>query len=237
MASDAVRRADNDDDDRAALVRGYYDGVAREYDSSMEAFDRVMLGRGRRRVCSGARGRTLEMGVGTGANLAHYPPDASVTAIDVSPEMLAIARQHAQELDLDIELRLGDAHDLVFADDEFDTVTATLLLSTVPDPQRVVSEMRRVLRPGGRVLLLDFVRCPVVPLRWVERALKPLTARSGFSLPREPLDYLGVAGLTVDHVDQFRPALIVNGFRCVIEEVGASKASSDRERDRADIGK
>ena len=73
MASDATRRADNHESDRTALVRGYYDRVAHGYDSSMEGFERVVLERGRRRLCS-RRGRTLEMGVGTGANLAHYPP-------------------------------------------------------------------------------------------------------------------------------------------------------------------
>ncbi len=170
------------------------------------------------------------MGVGTGANLAHYPPDASVTAIDLSPEMLAIAQQHAQELDRDVELQLGDAQDLDFADDEFDTVTATLLLSTVPDPQRAVLEMRRVLRPGGRVLLLDFARSPVAPVRWVEQALKPLAAWSRFSQLCKPLDYFGVAGFTVEHVDRFRCGVIVNRFRCVIEEVVARKALSERER-------
>lgn len=215
--------------DPTTLVRGYYDRVAHEYDSSMETLDRVVLEGGRRRVCSRARGRTLEMGVGTGANLAHYPPDVSVTAIDLSPEMLTIAHRHAQGLDLDIELQLGDAQDLDFADEEFDTVTATLLLSTVPDPQRAVFEMRRVLRPGGRVLLLDFARSPVAPVRWVEEALKPLTTRSRFSLPRGPLDYLDVAEFSVEHVDRFGRVVIVNGFRCVVEEVAARKAPSDRE--------
>src|SRR5436190_12529569 len=229
MARDATRDAGKHESDPTALVRGYYERVAHEYDSSMAALDRLVLRRGRRRLCSRARGRTLELGVGTGANLGHYPREANVIGIDLSPEMLAIAQQHTQELDLDIELRLGDAQDLDFADEEFDTVTATLLLSTVPDPQRAVFEMRRVLRPGGRVLLLDFARHPVAPVRWVERVLKPLTARSRFSLPREPLDYFGVAGFTVEHVDRFRCRVIVNGFRWVVEEVVARKALPDRE--------
>jgi ubiquinone/menaquinone biosynthesis C-methylase UbiE len=231
MASDAMRRTHNHEKERTALVRGYYDRVAHEYDSSIEALDRIVLGRGRGRLCSRARGRTLEIGVGTGANLAHYPPDASVTAIDLSPEMLAIAQQHAQELNLDIELQLGDAQALDFGDGEFDTVTATFLLSTVPDPQRAVFEMRRVLRPGGRVLLLDFARSPIAPVRWVEQVLKPLTARSRFSLLREPLDYFGVAELAVEHFDRWRCGVIVNRFRCVIEEVIARTPQSDREAD------
>jgi ubiquinone/menaquinone biosynthesis C-methylase UbiE len=227
MPSDTTRRADNRDGDRTALVRGYYDRVAHEYDASMEALDPVTLERCRR-VCSCARGRTVELGVGTGANLAHYSPDASVTAVDLSPAMLAIARERVHDLDLDIDLRLGDAQDLDLADEEFDTVTAMFLLSTVPDPQRVVFEMRRVLRAGGRVLLLDFARRPIAPWRWVER-LTPLTARPRFSRLREPLDYLGAAGLAVERVDRFQ-RVIVNGFRCVIEEVVARKPQSDRDR-------
>jgi ubiquinone/menaquinone biosynthesis C-methylase UbiE len=187
----------------------------------MVGFDRVILGRGRSRLCSRARGKTLEVAVGTGANLAHYPPDASVTAVDLSPGMLNIAQRHARQLGLDIDLRLGDAQSLEFADEEFDTVTATLLLSTVPDPQRAVFEMQRVLRPGGRVLLLDFARSPIAPVRWVERALRPLTARSRFSLLREPLDYIDVADFALEHVDRFRWG--------VMEEIVARKTPADHE--------
>ena len=219
MTSDATPKGEDRDDDPTALVRGYYDRVAHEYDSWMEGFDRVMLGRGRSRLCSRARGKTLEIAVGTGANLAHYPPDATLTAIDLSPAMLAVAERRAQELDVDIQLSLGNAQDLDFADEQFDTVLATLLLSTVPDPQRAVSEMHRVLRLGGRLLILDFARSPITPVRWVEAALKPLTARSRFSLLREPLDYLTTAGFALEHVDRFRGG--------IIEEVVARKASSN----------
>jgi len=196
-------------------VRGYYDRIASQYDSWMPTFERMILGRGRSRLCSRARGKTLELAVGTGANLQHYPPDATVTAIDLSTGMLAVARDRVRNLGLGIALGLGDAQALAFRDEQFDTVTATLLLSTVPDPQRVATEMWRVLRPGGRVLILDFARSPIAPVRWTEHALTALAARSRFSLVREPLAYLIEASFELEHVDRFRCG--------VIEEVVARK--------------
>jgi ubiquinone/menaquinone biosynthesis C-methylase UbiE len=210
--------AHDDGDEATALVRAYYERVAHEYDSWMVGFDRVMLGRGRGRLCSRARGATLEVAVGTGANLVHYPPDAQLTAVDLSPAMLAMAQCRAEVLERDVELRIGDAQQLDFDDDRFDTVVATLLLSTVPDAGRAVAEMRRVLRPGGRLLVLDFARSPHLPVRLVERALRPLTARSRFSLLREPLEHISAAGFAVEHLDRFRCG--------VIEEVVARKPTT-----------
>jgi ubiquinone/menaquinone biosynthesis C-methylase UbiE len=202
-------------DDRTARVREYYDEAARSYDSWMVGFDRVMLGRGRSRMCSRARGPTLEVAVGTGGNLPFYPPDVQLTGVDLSPAMLAFAERRAQDLALDVELEVGDAERLEFPDERFETVTATLLMSTVPSPQRAAEEMWRVLRVGGRLLILDFARSPVTPVRWVERALAPLTARSRFSLLRDPLEYIQAVGFTIEHVDRFRLG--------VIEEIVARK--------------
>jgi ubiquinone/menaquinone biosynthesis C-methylase UbiE len=202
--------------EQTVLVREYYDEVARSYDSWMVGFDRFMLGRGRSRMCSRARGRTLEVAVGTGANLHHYPPDVTLTGVDLSPEMLAYAARRANALGLNATLAVGDAQHLDFADEQFETVTATLLLSTVPDPRLAATEMRRVLGSGGRLLILDFARSPVAPVRWFERALAPLTARSRFSLLRDPLDYLEAVGFTIEHIDRFRLG--------VIEEVVARKS-------------
>ena len=81
-------------------------------------------------------------------------------------------------------------------------------MSTVPDPRRAASEMRRVLQPGGRLLILDFARSPITPVCWVERVLAPLTERSRFSLLRDPLDYLEVVGFALEHVDPFRLGVI-----------------------------
>jgi len=94
-------------------------------------------------------------------------------------------------------------------------VTSTLLMSTVPDPHLAAGEMRRVLKTGGRLLLLDLARSQIAPVRFFERVVAPLTARSRFSLLRDPLDYLKAVGFTIEHVDRFRLG--------IIEEVVARK--------------
>ena len=201
--------------DQTALVRDYYNRLARDYDSLTRGFDRIMLGAGRSRVCSRARGTTLEIAVGTGLNLPYYPPDVTLTGVDLTPAMLSYALRRAHDLDLDVRLLLGDAQALAFPDEQFETVTSTLLMSTVPDPHLAAGEMRRVLKRGGRLLLLDFARSPIAPVRWFEEAVAPLTARSRFSLLRDPLDYLEGVGFTIEHLDRFRLG--------IIEEVVARK--------------
>jgi ubiquinone/menaquinone biosynthesis C-methylase UbiE len=175
-----------------------------------------MLGAGRSRLCSRARAETLEIAVGTGLNLPYYPPDVTLTGVDLSPAMLSYTKRRAHDLELDVRFSLGDAQALAFPDAQFETVTSTLLMSTVPDPHLAAGEMRRVLKPGGRVLILDFTRSPIPPVQWLERAVAPLTARSRFSLLRDPLDYLEALGFTIEHVDRFRLR--------IIEEVVARKS-------------
>ena len=89
------------------------------------------------------------MAIGTGRNLPHYPADVSVTGIELSPAMLAIARQRAADLGVDVDLRTGDAHALPFDDAAFDTVVCALSLCAIPDPATAIGEMRRVLVPAG----------------------------------------------------------------------------------------
>ncbi|MBI3970058.1 MAG: methyltransferase domain-containing protein [Chloroflexi bacterium] len=197
-------------------VRRFFDRSAESYDGWMRPFDRLLLGDGREMVCSRARGRTLELAVGTGLNLAGYPPDAQVTGIDVSPAMLAIAGRRAQALGRAVELRVGDAQALEFPDGCFDTVVVTLALCTIPDERRALAEAYRVLRPGGQLLLLEHVRSPVAPVRWVQRLLEPLARLVGDHLLRDPLDHLGAVGFRVERCDRSKW-----GF---IEEVVARKA-------------
>lgn len=190
-------------------LRRYYDESAAAYDGWMRHYDRLMLGDGRRRLCSRATGETLELAVGTGLNLPCYSRGVRLTGIDLSPAMLAVARRRAQHLGWEVDLRVGDAQSLAFPDCHFDTVVATLLLSTIPDCRRAAVEAWRVLKPGGRLLVLDHGRSTAAPVRWLERLLDPLMARhTGVHLLRDPLDYLGAVGFAIERCDRSRAGII-----------------------------
>src|SRR5215204_3846521 len=176
-------------------VRRLMDKGAPRYDRQMNFFDRVLFAGGREWACSQADGEVLEIAVGSGRNLAFYPEGASLTAIEFSEEMLELARRRAAELGRDVDLRLGDAQELDFPDESFDTVVCTLGLCTIPDPGKAIGEAHRVLRPEGKLILLEHVRSPSLPVRTIERVLDPLSVRfQADHLTREPLDYLEPQG-------------------------------------------
>lgn len=195
-------------DERARLIR-IYDAAAPRYDRAMDALDRTLFRGGREWVCQKARGRVLEVAVGTGRNLPYYPAGISLTGIEQSPAMLAIARRRATELGIEADLRPGDAQELEFADQSFDTVVCTVSLCSIPDDARAVSEARRVLRPGGHLLLLEHVRSPVLPVRMVERLLDPITVRTQCDhLLREPLDHLVRQGFEMELIERSRLGVV-----------------------------
>lgn len=190
-------------------LRRLYDSYAPGYDRGMDVLERVLFRGGREWVCRRAAGRVLEIAIGTGRNLPHYPAGITLTGVEQSPAMLAIARRRAADLGIDADLRLGDAQSLDFPDAGFDTVVCTIALCTIPDDARAVSEARRVLRPGGRFLLLEHVRSPVLPVRLVERLLDPLAVRTQADhLLREPLDHLTREGFEVETVERSRLGLV-----------------------------
>jgi ubiquinone/menaquinone biosynthesis C-methylase UbiE len=190
-------------------VRAIQDKHAGGYDRQMRFFDRVLFGGGREWACSHAEGEVLEIAVGTGRNLRHYPPAVRLTAIEFSPEMLEIARRRAEELGHAVDLRLGDAQALEFEDESFDTVIITLALCTIPDDRKAASEVRRVLRPGGRLVLLEHVRSPALPVRAVQRALDPLAVRfEADHLVRDPLDYLADEGFEIESATRSKLGIV-----------------------------
>ncbi|HKW78666.1 MAG TPA: class I SAM-dependent methyltransferase [Candidatus Limnocylindria bacterium] len=190
-------------------IRGIYERMAPRYDSQLDRVEGFFFHEGRVALVAQARGDVLEIGVGTGRNLALYPAEARVTAIDLSPAMLERARSRAAELGRQVELRVSDAEALEFPDGSFDTVVSTLVLCTIPDPARGVREVRRVLRPGGRYLVLDHVRSPQPLVRFVQMLLDPILVRTeGDHLTREPVEYLTAAGFRIDELVRSRWGIV-----------------------------
>jgi ubiquinone/menaquinone biosynthesis C-methylase UbiE len=190
-------------------VRRIQDKEAPRYDRQISFFERILFGGGREWVCSQAEGKVLELAAGTARNLAYYPPGVEITAVELSPEMLAIGRERAGELGREADLRVGDVQALDFADESFDTVVCTLGLCTIPDPRRAISEARRVLRPGGKLILLEHVRSPLLPVRTIERMLEPLSVRfQADHLTREPLDYIEAEGFEVERLERSKWGIV-----------------------------
>jgi len=192
-------------------LRHFYDGSAGEYDRWMRFYDPLMLGDARWRICSRASGRTLELAIGTGLNLPFYPEGVRLTGVDLSPAMLAVAKQRSRELGIDAELLVGDAHALDLPNDRFDTVVSTLFFSSVSNPQQAATEVRRVRKPGGQLLLLDHVRRPIWTARFAERLLDPPLRRyAGCHLLRDPLNYLGAAGFVIERCERSRWGIVLD---------------------------
>lgn len=124
------------------------------YDASCALFERFGLGPWRRWVAAGARGRTLDLGTGTGRNLPLLPGGASAVAVD--PHAAALARARARSPEAALVVARAEA--LPFRDGAFDTVICGLVLCSVDDPDAALAEVRRVLRPGGALRLLEHVR-------------------------------------------------------------------------------
>src|SRR6266511_4107719 len=190
-------------------VRRIWDRLAPGYDRKMHLPERLLFAGGREWVCSRARGEVLEISIGTGRNLPLYARDVRITGVDISASMLEIARKRAAELGRDVNLRVGDAQALEFHNSSFDTAVCTLALCSIPDPRAAVAEMRRVLRPGGRVLLLEHVRSPGLVVRTIQRALEPITVRlEGDHLVREPLDFLTTARFDIEEVERSKLGIV-----------------------------
>lgn len=175
----------------------------------MARADRYFFGDTRWWVCSQATGAVLEIAIGTGLNLGHYPEQVRLTGVEFSPAMLAIARSRAADLHRQADLREGDAQQLDFPDNSFDTVVCTFSLCAIPDDRQALAEMARVLRPGGLLLLADHVSARprfVRAVQWlVELVSVPL---SGEYWRRRPIEHVRAMGFTVARHDRFKLGII-----------------------------
>lgn len=162
------------DDRETRLTRRRYDRIAPIYDTlewMMEWRARLW----RRDLWSRVKkGRVLEMGVGTGKNIRYYPEGRDIVAMDISEKMLGHAQRRADRFGSRVKLELGDAQALSYPDASFDVVVATFLFCSVPDPVLGLAEARRVLKPGGQLLLLEHVLSRRAGLRRIMQWLDPI---------------------------------------------------------------
>lgn len=193
--------ADLDD----AELRRRWDRYAPRYDRDIGVVERLQFAGGREWVCARAAGDVLEVAVGTGRNFAHYPAGVRLTGVDLSPAMLELARARAAELGVEVELREGDAQALPFPDASFDTAVCTLGLCGVPDERAAIAEMHRVLRPGGKLVLLDHIGSHHAVLRLGQRLLEKVTVRMlGDYQTRRPLPLLAEARFEVTRAERLK---------------------------------
>jgi phosphatidylethanolamine/phosphatidyl-N-methylethanolamine N-methyltransferase len=155
----------------------------------------------------------LEVGIGTGLNLPLYPPACRLTGIDLSSEMLDKAVERAQKLAMPgVVLKVMDATSMDFGDNEFDSAVATYTISAVPDPIGVLREMRRVVKPGGILVILNHFRSE----RWlwghVEDVVAPICTRLGWKSNLAMTPLLQAVGLTPELVVSVN---MFNGWRLV----------------------
>jgi ubiquinone/menaquinone biosynthesis C-methylase UbiE len=140
-------------------VKKRYDRIAPYFDAVEGLMEKMLFGAWRRRIWDCVEpGKILEVGVGTGKNFPYYPAAAEITAIDFSAKMLAQAQRKAAGEKLRVDLRLLDVQAMDFPDNSFDTAIGTFVFCSVPLPLQGLKEVRRVLKPGGRLLLLEHVR-------------------------------------------------------------------------------
>jgi ubiquinone/menaquinone biosynthesis C-methylase UbiE len=178
------------------LTRKRYNRIAFLYDIMEAPMEGLRFASWRQRLTGRIAGPTaLEVGVGTGKNFAYYPDNVHITAIDLSPRMLERAYKRANKLNLEVDLQEMDVQHLDFPDHNFDTVFATFVFCSVPDPVIGLRELRRVCKPEGKLLLLEHMRPGNAALGFFFDALNPMIVRMmGANINRQTIDNIRTAG-------------------------------------------
>jgi ubiquinone/menaquinone biosynthesis C-methylase UbiE len=194
-------------DDATARQRQVWQKAAPTYDRKIAGVERGLAAGGREWIGARAAGRVLEVAIGTGRSIPFYARDVQVTGIDLTPEMLEIARQRSGGRSIDFVV--GDAEKLPFDDETFDTVVCELGLCSIPRPAVAIAEMKRVLRPGGTLLLLDHIGSswpPVWILQWLVERVTILTAGEYFT--RRQLPLVRAAGFEIVESERLKAGTI-----------------------------
>ncbi len=176
-----------------------YTRIAKLYDLFQWPLELLHLSRLRSEVIALAKGKILEVGIGTGKNLPLYPLSADLTGIDFSRGMLEIARRKTARLGLHSTTLINmDIEAMTFSDNTFDTIISTFVFCTVPHPDKGLHELYRVLKPGGKVIFLEHMKSDskgLNALLWImEKVVTPLL---GTSMLRETQKEIENSGFTI----------------------------------------
>lgn len=177
--------------------------------SVFNAMDKLTPKKLRKEFIQLAQGEVLEIGIGTGVNLEFYPEDVSVTGIDFSPKMLEKARKKADKLTQNINILEMDVERLDFADDSFDTVVATCVFCSVPNPIQGLKEVRRVTKPSGKIILLEHMRSSNEFIGKIMDMLNPIGLHIvGANINRMTMDNIKKAGLELIHQELIMTSIV-----------------------------
>jgi phosphatidylethanolamine/phosphatidyl-N-methylethanolamine N-methyltransferase len=216
MGSDAATRALSVTAVENDFVAGVYEKLASVYDFIFGPTLHAGRVQAIQRMGIRPDDQILEVGVGTGINAVLYPTDCAVTGIDLSSSMLERARERVARKGIaNMRLLEMDAADIRFADGTFDIVYAPYLISVVPDPVAVACEMRRVCRPGGRIIFLNHFRSPNPLLAWIERGISPFTVHIGFKSDLDLPAFLAQAELKPVSIEKVNIPRIWSLVTCV----------------------
>lgn len=190
----------------AEKIQSAYDEIASDYEKRIW-FDQNVLGvnRNRKKLLSKANGKILDVACGTGQNFAWFKPNSEIMAVDLSLKMLDVAKENANNLNLNIKFVPMDAENLEFPNESFDTVISTLSTCTFPNPIKALQEMKRVCRNGGLILLLEHGHSS---WKWLanhqdRHVLPHYQQHAGCRWNQEPLDLVKEAGLRVLNSKRF----------------------------------
>lgn len=182
-------------------------GFTAAYDRGIKATEAAGLREMRRELLTGASGRTVEIGAGTGANLDLYPGEVTeLVLIEPDPHMVRKLRPKLSQAARSATMVEAPAERLPLEDSSFDTAVFTIVLCTVPDPAAALAEVARVLRPGGRMLFIEHVRSEDAGLaRWQDRFEKPWRFfGDGCHCNRDTVATIEASPLVLEHLDRDR---------------------------------
>lgn len=185
--------------DYTKSVKNKYNRIAKIYDLIYGFMERKIMHELRKQLWGNVSGKVLEVGIGTGANIEYYPTDADITAIDFSENMIEIAARKATKFNRKVNILQMDVQALEFEKDTFDYIITTCVFCSVPDPIKGLSEIKRVCKDNGKIIMIEHVRSNYRILGRIMDIINPLTLLiQGVNINRKTVENIKNVGITVN---------------------------------------